>query len=382
MNKGSALKELVGGRMEPLRDRLVKFIVTSAKPKVKFEAVRRAVALLEGGPQDLHAPQGDSSTLNALLALGVVRRGRDSRTVELAVDRGELRSTIAELEGLISDNVILAEKLEAGPPYPMYMGGLTERVLLGAWYMRSGWEMASLPKLSRGSVRVGPTTYYIVPRSALADILLHICVTREYDFGRQLKYNLLRVYWEPPDSLYERVMEGKSRRGLTVAHPEELSHYAFDRKIRLEREILDEMADISFKEARRLRDILFDLGEDEGEHSRIVNCLVSVGGSLGYEAKKEVDIGGGRIDVAWYRGGAPECSFEVVLDGSLEEALFKLGRVGGRRFLVVREGDRAHIEERAERLSFEGRILEAERVEAASQSLELLRQIMGELSGE
>jgi hypothetical protein len=38
--------------------------------------------------------------------------------VELATDRDELRSAIADLESLVSDNLILAEKLEAKPPYP------------------------------------------------------------------------------------------------------------------------------------------------------------------------------------------------------------------------------------------------------------------------
>jgi hypothetical protein len=176
-------------------------------------------------------------------------------------------------------------------------------------------------------------------------------------------------------------MEGKSsREEFAVASPGELSHYAFDRRIKLEREVLSKMDDFGVDKARRLRDILFELEEDEGEHSRTVDCLVSIGESLGYEAKKEVDVGGNRVDVVWYKNGAPERSFEVVFEGSLEEALFKLGRVGGRHFLVVRQSDRAYIEERAAKLGFKGKVLEAEHVVAASQSLSLLSQFEEDLA--
>jgi hypothetical protein len=80
------------------------------------------------------------------------------------------------------------------------------------------------------------------------------------------------------------------------------------------------------------------------------------------------------------KNGAPERSFEVVFEGSLEEALFKLGRVGGRHFLVVRQSDRAYIEERAAKLGFKGKVLEAEQVVAASQSLSLLSQFKEDLA--
>ena len=101
---------------------------------------------------------------------------------------------------------------------------------------------------------------------------------------------------------------------------------------------------------------------------------------MGYRAEAEVDIGGNRIDSVWYKDGAPEHYFEVVLEGSLEEALFKLGRINGRKFLVVRQSDRALIEARAAKLGFNGEVLEAEQVVAASQSLGLLNGVARELT--
>jgi hypothetical protein len=361
--------------MSTLKDRLTRFVATSVKPKATLEAVKKAISLLESGPLDTRSkalPTSHFSLIKALLVLGIARRGKSPRTVELAADRDELRSAIADLESLVSDNLILAEKLEAKPPYPPYEYWPSERILLEAWYVRSGWDMVSLPKLSKNSIKTDAATYYIVPRSALSDLLLHVCATEE---------GLLRLHWESPDSLYEQVMEGKpSREEFVAASPGELSHYAFDRRIKLGRDVLSELSDFSVRDARRLRDILFELEEDEGEHSRTVDCLVSIGESLGYEAKKEVDVGGNRVDVVWYKNGVPERSFEVVFEGSLEEALFKLGRVGGRHFLVVRQSDRAYIEERAAKLGFKGKVLEAEHVVAASQSLSLLSQFKEDLA--
>jgi hypothetical protein len=366
--------------MSTLKDRLTKFVVTSVKPKATLETVKKVISLLESGPLDTRSkalPTGHFSLIEALLVLGIARRGKSPRTVELAADREELRSAIADLESLVSDNLILAEKLEAKPPYPLYENWPSEKILLEAWYMRSGWDMISLPKLSKNNIRTNAATYYIVPRSALSDLLLHICATWEVN----RESGLLRLYWESPDSLYKKLMEGKSsREEFAVASPGELSHYAFDRRIKLEREVLSKMDDFGVDKARRLRDILFELEEDEGEHSRTVDCLVSIGESLGYEAKKEVDVGGNRVDVVWCKNGVPERSFEVVFEGSLEEALFKLGRVGGRHFLVVRQSDRAYIDERTAKLGFKGKVLEAEQVVAASQSLSLLSQFKEDLA--
>jgi hypothetical protein len=147
--------------------------------------------------------------------------------VELATDRDELRSATADLESLVSDNLILAEKLEAKPPYPPHENWPSEKIPLEAWYVRSGWDMISPPKLSKNSIKTDAATYYTVPRSTLSDLLLHVCVPWEL----REQYGLLRLCWESQDSLYEKVMEGRSsREEFATASPGELSHYAFDRK--------------------------------------------------------------------------------------------------------------------------------------------------------
>lgn len=367
-----------------LKERLTEFTVASTAPKAKLDVIKRAVSLLENGPLDSRSKTISSDwfgIINALLALGIAKRGSEPRMLELAADKGELRSAIADLEHLLSDNLILAEKIEPKPPYRQYGIRHREIVLLEAWYMRSERSMISLPNLSKSSIKTDFATYYIVPKSALADPLLHVYIWFLKGFGTEEDHTFLCLEWESLDGLYEKVMEGKvKRREAVTAIPEELSYYTFDRKIKLGRELLNKLDIHDIKKARQLRDILFELEEDKGEHSKIVGCLVSVGTSLGYRAEAEVDIGGNRIDSVWYKDGAPEHYFEVVLEGSLEEALFKLGRVSGKKFLVVRQSDRALIEARAAKLSFSGKVLEAEQVVAASQSLGLLNGVARELT--
>jgi hypothetical protein len=350
----------------PLKEKLTKFIVTSSKPKAVLEATKEVVGLLESGPLDESSKSGDWRVRNSLIALGIARRGRNPKMLELAVDRDELNSALADLESLVSDNVILPEKLEAKPPYLQHeFGRMT--IALRAWYIRSGWNMISIPKLSTGNVQTDTATYYIVPKSALSDLLLEIHVELQ-EFPKEECY--LRLQWRSPDSLYREVMDGTSLRiEGTFARPAELSNYTFDRKIQLAGELLSKLSSVCVKEVRQLKGILFETEKDVGEHSKVVDSLISLGKLLGYEAKGEVDIGGGRIDVVWRKDGNPECFFEVVLEGSLEEALFRLSRVEGRQFLVVRGMDRASVEERVRKLGFKGKVLEVEKVAAASLSL-------------
>jgi hypothetical protein len=357
-----------GERVAPLKEKLTKFIVTSRKPKAVLEATKEVVGLLESGPLDESSKLGDWDVRNSLIALGIARRGRNPKMLELAVDRDELNSALADLESLVSDNVILPEKLNAKPPYlPNEIG--VQAITLRAWYMRSGWNMISLPKLSTGNVQTDTATYYIVPRSTLSDLLLEIHVESEWYRSPKEEW-FLRLWWRSPESLYREMMEGASLHiERTSAKPAELSNYTFDRKIQLAGELRSKLSSVCIREVRQLRGILFETEEDVGEHSKVVDSLISLGRLLGYEAKAEVDIGGGRIDVVWRKDGNPECFFEVVLEGSLEEALFRLSRVEGRQFLVVRGMDRASVEERVRKLGFKGKVLEVEKVAAASLSL-------------
>ncbi len=357
--------------MEQVKERLAKYVITSVHPKATLEAVESAIAMIEAGDE---RKQGYRSVKD-LLALGILRRGATPEEMKLAVSKEELSEVIRELRDLLAQNVVLAENLGGKAALP----GHYNEIILQAWYLRDGWNMVSMPKISASNIQTKVATFYVVPRARINDLLLRIYVERHWDRRDGHYCSFLRFEWMTPHFAYETIMEGKrvhtSEGKEQPADVGELLNYKFDRKVKLSREMLKELSEFSSGDVVRLRDVLFELEEDVGEHSEVVDSIVSVGRMLGYRAEKEVDIGGNRIDAVWYKEGKPAYSFEVVLEGSLEEAIFKLGRFEGVRCLVFRESDRGRLEKRAVELGFKGLVFEAEKLIVASQACSQLEEI-------
>ena len=161
--------------------------------------------------------------------------------------------------------------------------------------------------------------------------------------------------------------------------PGELSAYRVEPRDRIK---LSSTVAESLRENTVYREILDKLSgsilepiEYESDHDRICGILEKMGRAAGYRAVGEYRVGDSRIDVAWLEGDRVTHVFEVVIGGSVKEALYRLGKVKGARRILVIEDERLS-EARAEG---DIKIIKASRIRAAEQSLDEYLKLIDEL---
>ena len=134
--------------------------------------------------------------------------------------------------------------------------------------------------------------------------------------------------------------ESSLKDGIAIAraNEEELLNYTFDVE---EDDLLEvDLSTLDKYTEQRIKPLLGKILRIKGdidEHDEICSILADIGKVEGFEVSLEHKIVGDlRLDVAYLKDGTIAAAFEVVLEGNLKEALFKLSIVNAKaKFLVV-----------------------------------------------
>jgi hypothetical protein len=292
------------------------------------------------------------------LKSGVLRRG--SITDYVVVDSDGLLRALNEVEAKYSDKIIM--KI---PECSFY-------------FLKRGNSLVRLDKLGSSANNIQSSDqpkweYLIVPRSILEQYelilgvnlgfletnpdsskamssisLSHIVSTAPPQLSQEnnkVKMTL-RLYWIDSKTFIDPCMHYN----VANAQPEEVSHYYVkpEDKVLLSGNLLE-----LINKAERTRDndvnkldllsnifIIPYISKPEevkppSPHRELQNLLVKLGETLGFNAVIEYDIGGFRLDAAWLDGDELEYAFEVVIGGSVIEALYRLERSEARNKVLV-----------------------------------------------
>jgi hypothetical protein len=289
---------------------------------------------------------------------GVLRRG--SITDYVVVDSDELLRALNEVEAKYSDKIIM--KI---PEFSFY-------------FLKRGNSLVRLDKLGSSANNIQSSDqpkweYLIVPRSIFEQYELILGVNLGFlktnpdsskamssispsyivstappqlpQENNKVKMSL-RLYWIDSKTFIDPCMHYN----VVNAQPEEVSHYYVkpEDKVLLSGDLLE-----LINKAERTRDndvnklnllsnifIIPYISKPEevkppSPHRELQNLLVKLGETLGFNAVTEYDIGGFRLDVAWLDGDELEYAFEVVIGGSVIEALYRLERSEARNKVLV-----------------------------------------------
>lgn len=139
-----------------------------------------------------------------------------------------------------------------------------------------------------------------------------------------------------------------------------------------------EISSLNHDSVLKLSGVLFKVKGEVDKHDEICAFLADIGRIKGYEGKTEYKIVGGlMLDVVYLKDGGLEAAIEVVLAGSVKEALFKLGLVKVKaKFLVVK---RERMEEAQKLLAPDIVVIEAEKVYEAKTSVGALASLLADI---
>jgi hypothetical protein len=126
-------------------------------------------------------------------------------------------------------------------------------------------------------------------------------------------------------------------------------HVEPEDKIRLDKntlELIRKANDNNILNTLRLLNNIFELphieepSKEPSLHKELQEILVELGNALGLKPIMEFDVGGFRIDVAWLDEGKLIYAFEIVIGGSVLEALYRLEHVEAENKVLVISDER------------------------------------------
>ena len=210
-------------------------------------------------------------------------------------------------------------------------------------FIRRGDSLVRLERIGE----VFANKYLLIPKDSLNDLILSISIWESelhdtQEAGIFMHWYSPEIFLKPQEFLK---IPQDARRSSTV-EPNELVYYHVDPgdRINIPLSVLRIMKQEDRDTIIRLSNI-FNTSElqvasaRDSMHILIQDRLVEIGERIGFKAVKEYDIGGFRLDVAWLEDDDVAYAFEVVISGSLIEALYRLNQVDARRILIVKDED-------------------------------------------
>lgn len=320
--------------------------------------------------------------VDRLLELGVLRR-IGIRRFDLGVPREAYFDAIASLEEYFEERTLVQERrpTESGAP-------------LHRHFILRGGTLVRLNRVAEEVIEgAGGVPHLIVPKGEVNGLVLGFYLDSRYDHKSGSREYRLTLYWYDPKffAVAAPCIDKMLREpgfSLERAYPNyvepvkalgELQQYMVDPgdRIRLSRAVAEGLRENTvYREVvDKLSGSILEPIEYESDHDRICGILEKMGRAAGYRAVREYRVGDSRIDVAWLREGRVTHVFEVVIGGSVKEALYRLGRVEGARRILVIEDERIN-EARAEGGI---KVIKASRIKAAEQSLDEYLKLIDEL---
>ncbi len=314
--------------------------------------------------------------VDELLKHGILRR--DNIDEISIINTEKFLKSLDELENELSDKIIIAQQIAHDTP--------------SYYFLKKDNTLTRLDKYGK-TINVYTKKYLIIPKSVITQhelvLRIEIAINTITDIqesrsplgNKQTKKILvtLSFRWVDPQTLIDpcRYVDIK-------AHPEELAYYHVEPedKIRLDKntlELIRKANDNNILNTLRLLNNIFELphieepSKEPSLHKELQEILVELGNTLGLEPIMEFDVGGFRIDVAWLDEGKLIYAFEIVIGGSVLEALYRLEHVEAENKVLVISDERLG--------EVEGKVSEDIKVIPASaiinkKRIEIIKQIL------
>ena len=329
------------------------------------KAVEKKLGLRGISPTLLHL-------IDSLVSRGLLVRGK-LREFEL-INKVELLKAVGVLEDYLSDKLVVPNGFGTRRGWPRGEYSETKHF----FFIRRGHKIISMDKIAV-EVLKDHYEYLIVPKEEFNDLILLVQIFKMYGETRHMSVSF---DWIDPVVFLDDKIEyysdeiripGDYRVGV---ERNELTSYQFDVEKLIEIDLSGvHEKDMFLRKVLVFIDRIFSVKGDVGDHSRICSALEGVAKILGIEASHEFELSdSSRIDVVYFSGGELSHAFEVVLEGSLREAFYKLGLVKARRKILVVKRDR--LDEAAKTAPQGIEVIEAEIVRNIESSLNALVELL------
>ena len=317
--------------------------------------------------------------VDELLKHGILRR--DNIDEISIINTEKFLKSLDELENELSDKVIIMQQIAHDTP--------------SYYFLKKDNTLTRLEKYGK-TINVGTKKYLIIPKSIITqhELVLEIAMNSitinaitdiqesRASLGiKQTKKILvtLSFRWVDPQTLID-----PCRYVDTKAHPEELAYYHVEPedKIRLDKntlELIRKANDNNILNTLRLLNNIFELprieepSKEPSLHKELQEILVELGNALGLEPIMEFDVGGFRIDVAWLDEGKLIYAFEIVIGGSVLEALYRLEHVEAENKVLVISDER--LSEAEGKVSEDIKVIPVSAI-INKKRIEIIRQIL------
>jgi|GEM_PF-1476530 len=281
--------------------------------------------------------------VDELLKHGILRR--DNIDEISIINTEKFLKSLDKLENELSDKIIIAQQIAHDTP--------------SYYFLKKDNTLTRLDKYGK-TINVYTKKYLIIPKSVITQhelvLRIEIAINTITDIqesrsplgNKQTKKILvtLSFRWVDPQTLID-----PCRYVGTEAYPEELAYYHVEPedKIRLDKntlELIRKANDNNILDTLRLLNNIFELphieepSKESSPHKELQEILVELGNALGLEPIMEFDVGSFRIDVAWLDEGKLIYAFEIVIGGSVLEALYRLEHVEAENKVLVISDER------------------------------------------
>jgi len=280
--------------------------------------------------------------------------------------------TLQRIEEYLSDKVVVKE-------------GRVRSLRTLRWkkmyfFARDGFRLFRLRRIAIEVIPGEEMDCLVIPRDMLKDLILIVEIERkivEIEGGRK-REDYVRFYWLDPMALPLSDLDIPREKSRQILLSELLGYkFECDEEDLIEVD-LREISSLNHDSVLKLSGVLFKVKGEADKHDEICAFLADIGRIKGYEGKTEYKIVGGlMLDVVYLKEGSLEAAIEVVLAGSVKEALFKLGLVKAKaKFLVIK---RERMEEAQKLLAPDIVVIEAEKVYEAKTSVGALASLLADI---
>jgi len=281
--------------------------------------------------------------VNELLKHGILRHDNINETTIINTEK--FLKSLDELENELSDKIIIAQQIAHDTT--------------SYYFLKKDNTLTRLDKYGK-TINVYTKKYLIIPKNVITqhELVLYIKIAintitdiqeSRASLGNKQTKNVivtLSFRWVDPQTFID-----PCKYISTEAHPEELAYYHVEPedKIRLDKntlELIRKANDNNILNTLHLLNNIFELphieepSKESSLHKELQEILVELGNALGLEPIMEFDVGSFRIDVAWLDEGKLIYAFEIVIGGSVLEALYRLEHVEAENKVLVISDER------------------------------------------
>ena len=278
--------------------------------------------------------------ISNLIAKGIFVFDRDNPKEVLVKDPERFRKILDDLENEFSDKLIIPEKnIFISIP-------LSYKRIVYYYFLKKGDTLIRLERIGK-TLKYVDKRVVIVPQDIVRDseLILEVFISATEESGALWagitpRWYSIHIFLNPCES-----------RWSSMASYEEIKKYqiSFEDKITLDNE-LEKLLLRTVKGIDKevlLKSGLFRLSSTKPNnkqgtniHQEVQEFLANLGRELELQSITEYNLGNTRIDVAWLDKGLLRFAFEIVIEGSILEALYRLQNVNAEKKILIVKDDR------------------------------------------